>query len=136
MAGIFRIVDMSRRRMGNNYINASPPPECRSKPAYDGTHLPLVILVGTAIVPERSLQAQNVDSPVFYQHAVQITATFWWFFVITNVMVAAHVIKGSFKGMDQTGKVFRRKVATGKNQVDIRKRAVIGMLKKSRLHHV
>jgi hypothetical protein len=51
-------------------------------------------------------------------------------------MVAAYVIKGGVKGMGQTGKVFRGKVATGNNQVDIRKRAVIGMLVKYGLNHV
>jgi hypothetical protein len=55
---------------------------------------------------------------------------------ITNVMVAAYVVKGGIKGMGQTGKVFRWKVATGNNQVDIRIPAVIGMLEKYGLNHV
>jgi hypothetical protein len=51
-------------------------------------------------------------------------------------VVASYIIKGGFKGIDQTGKVFRGKVAAGKNQVNIRKRAGSGMLEKTRLNHV
>jgi hypothetical protein len=136
VTGVFGIVDMPRGRMGNHHINPSPPPEDRSKPANDGTHLPLLVLAGTAIVPARSLQAENIYSVFFYQPAVQIATACRRFLVITNVMVAADVIKGGVKGMGQTGKVFRWKVATGNNQVDIRKRAVIGLLEKYGLSHV
>jgi hypothetical protein len=38
--------------------------------------------------------------------------------------------------MDQTGKIFRGKVATGKNQVDILKRVGIGLLQKFRFNHI
>jgi hypothetical protein len=51
-------------------------------------------------------------------------------------MVATHVIKRGIKGMGQAGKVFRGKVATGNNQVDIRKPAVSGLFEKYGLHHV
>jgi hypothetical protein len=51
---------------------------------------------------------------------VQIATAFRRFLVITDVMVAAYIIKGGFEGIDQPGKVFRGKVATGENQVNIR----------------
>ena len=129
-------MDVPRGCMGNHHINPSPPPEGRAKPPNDGTHLPLLVLAGTAIVPARSLQAENIYSNFFYQPAVQIATAGRRLLVITNVMVAAYVIKGGVKGMGQTGKVFRGEIATGNNQVDIRKPAVIGMLEKYGLNHV
>jgi hypothetical protein len=51
-------------------------------------------------------------------------------------MIAVNIVKGGVKGIDQTDKVFRGKVATGKNQVDFRKRVGIGLLEKFRLNHI
>ncbi len=136
VTGVFRILDMARRRMGNHHVHTSPPPECRSKPTYDGTHSPFLVLDGAAIVPARPLQPEKVYPFEFYQPAVQVVTACRRLLVITYIMVAAHIIKWGLKKIDQTGKVFRRKVATGKNQVDILKRVGIGLLEKSRFYHI
>lgn len=136
VTGVFRIVDVSWRRMGNHHLHASPPPECRSKPAQDRTHSPFLVLGGAAIVPARPLQSEKIYTPEFYQPAVQIATACRRLFIITYVMVAAHIIKWGFKRIDQTGKVFRRKVATGKDQVNIDKWTGIGTFEECRLDHV
>ena len=136
VTGVFRIVDVSWRRMGNHHLNTSPPPDHRSKPAQDRTHSPFLVLDGAAIVPARPLQPEKIYPPEFYQPAVQIATACRRLFIITYVMVAAHIIKWGFKRIDQTGKVFRRKVATGKDQVNILKRVGIGLLQKSRFFYI
>ncbi len=125
---IFRIVDMSRRSVGKNNINAAPPPDCRPKPTDNRAHLPLCVLIRAAIVPVRSLQTKNIYSSNFYQPAVQVITTFRRLVFITNIMVALHIVKGGFKIMKQTGKVFRGQITTGNNEVNVRKRTGIDPL--------
>lgn len=118
MAGIFRIMNVSWRSMCNHYINTTPPPECRTQSTDDGAHLPLGVLMGTAIVPMRSFQPQDFYSFESHQAAVQVIAAFRRFIIIPNIMVAPYIVKGGFQKMSQSRKVFRRKVAAGNNEID------------------
>jgi len=122
---VFSIVDMSGRSVGKNNINAALPPDCRPKPTDNRAHLPLCVLVRAAIVPVRSLQTKNIYSFDLYQPAVQVITTFRLLIFITNIMVTLHIVKGCFKIMKQTGKVFRGQIATGNNEVNVRKKAGI-----------
>ena len=125
---VFSIVDMSGRSVSKNNINAALPPDCRPKPTDNRAHLPLCVLIRAAIVPVRSLQTKNIYSSNLYQPAVQVIAAFRRLIFITNIMVALHIVKGGFKKMKQTGKVFRGKITTGNNEVNVRKKAGIDPL--------
>ena len=128
VTGIFGIMNVPRRCMGNHDIDPSPPPKYRSESANDGTHLPFCILKRLTIVPVRPLQPENVYAPFIHQSAVQIKPALRPRLFKTNVMVAAYIIKGHIKSVNQTGKVFRRQVTTGDNQIDLLFRFSANML--------
>lgn len=119
VTGIFRIMNMPRRRVGNHNIDTSTPPKCRPQAADNGSHLRLCILVRPAIVPLASFQAEKAYPHVADHPAVHIAATLWWRFLIANVVVAAHIIKGSAKSMCQSGKVCRWQIAAGNDDIDL-----------------
>ena len=61
VAGIFRIMNMPGRGMGDYQVDTSPPPELGTQPAYDGPHLGLGVLIRPAIVPMRTFQPNDFE---------------------------------------------------------------------------
>lgn len=118
MTGIFRIMNVPRRCMGNHHIDPASPPQRRPESTDEGTHLPFGILIRSAIVPVRPLQTENIYALVIHQSAVQIETALRPGLFIANIMVATYIIKGHIKIVNQTRKVFRWQVTTGDNQID------------------
>ena len=118
VTGIFRIMNVPRRCMGNHHIDPSSPPKRRSESTDDRTHLSFCILIRSAIVPVRTLQTENVYAFIIHQSGVQIKPALRPRLFIPNIMVATYIIKGHIKIVNQTGKVFRWQVTTGDDQID------------------
>ena len=74
VTSIFRIVNMSRWRMGNNNIDTFAPPEAWAQPLYLPVHLVLGILIGAAVVPAGAFQPQDAFSFKFDQFMGQVGA--------------------------------------------------------------
>lgn len=62
VAEVFGIVNVSRRRVGDDHVDSAFPPDCWSKSPYFATHLGLRELTGTTVVPARPGQSQDLDA--------------------------------------------------------------------------
>ena len=72
---VFCIMNMPRRGMGNNNIDASLPPSPYSNASHYFPHLAFSVLMRTPVIPKRPLQSQDVDSLEIDQFGVQINTS-------------------------------------------------------------
>jgi hypothetical protein len=121
-------MDVSRRRMRNDDVNSTFPPDPGTQALYLPVHFPFGILVRPAIVPARTFQSQNIFPPESNQVIGQIDTARWGAGVITQVMVAAHKIKRYIQLGANKRKVFRRQIAAGENQVNVFKPPAIKLI--------
>ena len=98
MAQIFRVVDESRRSVGNDQIHAFFQPDLRPQPPDHAMHLGFGILGRTAIVPAGALKSQQLEPAVTNDSAVQVDAAHDGGIPIADVVVAAHIEKRCIEG--------------------------------------
>jgi hypothetical protein len=116
---IFCIVDKARRRMRHDDVNSLMPPDRRPQPADDGPHLGFGVLKTASVVPAGAFKTQKTKTLYFFEPAVQIKSALGQFAVVSNIMVAAHKVQRSIKGVEQQGKVFRRQITAGNDDIDV-----------------
>ncbi len=93
VAGIFGIMDETWWGMGYDNVNASPSPQRGQHAKNHESHLTFSVLVGSAVVPVRSSQPQDVKASEPHQPAMEIRASHGPFFIMTDIVVAANVIE-------------------------------------------
>jgi hypothetical protein len=67
---------------------------------------------------------------------VQIETSHRLLFLEPDIVVAAYEVKRGFKRMNQAGKVFRRKITTGYDDIDVTERFTAGILVQYRIHYI
>lgn len=91
VTAVFGIVNMPRRRMGDNNIHTAPEPQPWNQAPDHLAHLVFPVLDRAAVVPTRPLQpydpeAFECDPPLVDVHATHRRRGF-----VTDIMVATHI---------------------------------------------
>ena len=136
MAEIFGIVYESRRCMRNNDIDPALPPDHRSQPPNDRTHLAFSVLVWPPVIPAGSFQPQKVESFDPLQPGVQIDTTLRPFVFVSDIVVSADKIKWCTKYVNQPGKILRRQITARNDHINIGKGFLPHLLMQHRIHDV
>ena len=119
MAQILRVVNESRRGVGNDQIHAFFQPDLRPQPPDHAMHLGFGILGRTAIVPAGALKSQQLEPAVADDSAVQVDAAHDGGIPIADVVVAAHIEKRCIEGSPQEFEILRRQVTTRYHEVNL-----------------
>ncbi len=93
MALILGIVDVPRRCMGDDDVKTLQAPDFGANPANLFAHLTFGVLMRLAVVPVGSFQAQNSQTPVYFDFAVQIRATVWSVTIMPDDVVSADIVQ-------------------------------------------
>jgi len=132
VTAVLRIMNMSGGRMGNHHINSALPPQAHPHAANHPLHLPVRVLVGPTVVPAASFQADDFEAVETNQFGMNIHTTVRRLLVIADIVVALYKKEGGLKTPRQKRQVFRRQIATSKNEFDFRKPAGVKVLVQKR----
>ena len=116
VAPIFSVVNSTRRGMGNHNVHALLPPEGKVEFPDKHAHLCFMVLIDTAIVPSRSGQTQQFEFSVPGCGKAEVGAANRRALTVSQVVVAEDIVERRINPLADQGEVFRRQVATGKDQ--------------------
>jgi hypothetical protein len=111
-------MDRTWRRVGYDDVRPALSPERESQPADNGGHLLFRILLGSAIVPSRAFDPQDIHPVDPDQFIVQIDAVFRGAAFKAKVVISANIIKGGFEYVFQKREIFRRKITATQYKIN------------------
>lgn len=116
VAPVFLVMNVPWRCMGDYHIDAPLCPDPRPEFPDHHSHLAFSILMGTAIIPVRTFQAQDIDLPEPNQPRMNIGTVSWRFGLMTDIMVSMHVVEGNLEYIRKKGEILGGQVPAGDDQ--------------------
>ena len=115
--GVVQIAEAPGRSVGDHDVRAARLSD-RAAQLVDATlHLPFGILMGSAVVPERTAEPEDADPVRHDEMAVDVLAPLRRGGVVAPVVIAVHVQQLCMAHRDKKGEVRRLQVAAGQNEV-------------------
>ncbi len=121
VAAVLSIVNMPGRRMCNCHINSAFPPQSHPQSPNYLFHLPFCMLIGSAVIPSGAFETNDFEVVKSNHLGMDIYAAVRRLLIVTDIMVALYKKERCLQPGCQKGQVFRRQVAAGKDEIDIRK---------------